>query len=242
MRLKTQSKEQILQRLLGQSGLAKIYALFNTSKTSDVRKLAGRLICEALYSSTSNQDFFCSLFDLDCTYGRVSINQSLPIIIKQKLADEPDFLFSLHSQGFVPGEHSKQPQFHLKRYWSFPEFTEIQTAVLNQQRQHGERNRSSIHSSIDRSVTPSRSKEARINSETMLEYVNFPDPQLYMVGFCMTPTSDFSNRNSSQEASLHMSRTGASSTNTHAFNSDLVQIYEQSKPVQQLPELLSLAP
>ena len=62
-----------------------------------MRKLAGRLICESLHKSAQNQDFFCDLLDLDCTYGRVSINQNLPHLIKQKLADEPDFLFSLHS-------------------------------------------------------------------------------------------------------------------------------------------------
>ena len=105
------SKEEILQRLIGEKGVIKIYSLFNTSKASgkliilsficecfvDVRKLAGRLICESLYKSAQNQDFFCDLLDLDCTYGRVSINQNLPHLIKQKLADEPDFLFSLHS-------------------------------------------------------------------------------------------------------------------------------------------------
>lgn len=48
----------------------------------DVRKLAGRLICEALYKSSENQDFFCGLFDIDCTYGHVSINQGMPILIK----------------------------------------------------------------------------------------------------------------------------------------------------------------
>lgn len=47
-----------------------------------VRKLAGRLICEAMYDSPKNQDFFSELMDFDSTYGRVTINRSLPLIIK----------------------------------------------------------------------------------------------------------------------------------------------------------------
>ena len=139
-----------MQRMMGQKGLLKIYSLFNNSKASDVRKLAGRLLCEALHKSPKNQDFFCELFDLDCTYGRVSINQNLPALIKQKLASEPDFLFSLHSMGKLTAESQGGNQFHqtrsnstqsnpistppAKRYWSFPEFKEISTAVLKSQR------------------------------------------------------------------------------------------------------------
>lgn len=39
---------------MGEKGLLKIYSLFNKSKASDVRKLAGRLVCEALYKSPKN--------------------------------------------------------------------------------------------------------------------------------------------------------------------------------------------
>ena len=65
-----------------------------------MRKLAGRLLCEALNKSPSNQDFFCSkVAELDCSdalYGQVSLNRNIPILIKKKLAAEPEFLLSLH--------------------------------------------------------------------------------------------------------------------------------------------------
>lgn len=89
------AKEFILQELLGEKGVRKIYQLFSTSKTADIRKLAGRLICEALFNNLSNQDFLCQLFDFEPCYGRISINSALPPLIKQKLATDRDFLSSL---------------------------------------------------------------------------------------------------------------------------------------------------
>ena len=67
-------KEDVVRRLLGEKGFTKLYSLFNKSKSADVRKLSGRFICEALHKSPRNQDFFCEMFDIDATYGRVSIN------------------------------------------------------------------------------------------------------------------------------------------------------------------------
>ena len=63
---------------MSEKGLLKVYSLFNQSKTADVRKLAGRLLCESLYKSPGNQDFFCELFEIDVTYGRVTLNQQMP--------------------------------------------------------------------------------------------------------------------------------------------------------------------
>ena len=62
----------------------------------DVRKLSGRLLCEACYRCQANQDYICGLHDLEPLNGVVSINQTLPKLIKQRLKDDPDFLYSLH--------------------------------------------------------------------------------------------------------------------------------------------------
>ena len=118
-----------------------------------------------MYRSPRNQDFFCDLFELDSTYGRVSINKRLPVIIKQKLADDPDFLFSLHSLGQIKDVSNSSLE---QRYWSFPEFKEISTAVLNQRR---------TGSRMDRSISPNQINESlQSQSEMIKEYVNFPDP------------------------------------------------------------------
>ena len=36
---------------------------------------------------------------------------------------------------------------------------------------------------IDRSLTPNRTHEGKIKGETVQEYLNFPDPQIYLIGF-----------------------------------------------------------
>lgn len=79
--------------------------------------------------------------DFDSTYGRVSINRNLPLIIKQKLAEEPDFLFSLHSMDKFKmedtsitagaGGASSLIETGERCYWSFPQFKEISSAVLS---------------------------------------------------------------------------------------------------------------
>lgn len=40
--------------MIGEKGVKKIYQLFSHSKTSDIRKLAGRLLCEATFSNINN--------------------------------------------------------------------------------------------------------------------------------------------------------------------------------------------
>ena len=64
-------------------------------------------------------------------------------------------------------ENEMSPGCKKKHYWSFPEFKEISTAVLKSQRHN-----------IDGSMGDSSAmgRDARINTESMLEYVNFPDP------------------------------------------------------------------
>ena len=79
-----------------------------------------------------------------------------------------------------------------KRYWSFPEYKEISTAVLHQHKYSfpetsGNENKQ-YNSDLGRSLTPKRSKASQISGESQHEYLNFPDPQLYMIGFqCEKP-------------------------------------------------------
>ena len=94
--------------------------LFNGSKISDIRKLAGRLICEASFNNEKNQEYICGLFDFEPLYGRVTINSSLPSLIKQKLAADNDFLSSINTE-------QSNRDLPKKRYWSFPEYKEINT-------------------------------------------------------------------------------------------------------------------
>ena len=49
-----------------------------------------------MFACQSNQDFFCDMFNLVPLYGKITVNQKVPPLIKQKLAREPDFLASLH--------------------------------------------------------------------------------------------------------------------------------------------------
>jgi hypothetical protein len=98
LRLKTAGKDTIIQEMLGEAGVRKLIQLFNSSKQSDVRKLAGRLICEASFNNEKNQDFICGLFDFEPIYGRVTINSSLPPLIRQKLATDKDFLSSINCE------------------------------------------------------------------------------------------------------------------------------------------------
>ena len=133
------------------------------------------------------------MFGLEPLYGRVSINQQLPPLIKQKLAKEADFLASLH-EAVAQEEASEDVDgaFFPKRYWSFPEYKEISTAVLHQHKysfpgSSGNESRN-YNSDLGRSLTPKRSRASQIGGESMHEYLNFPDPQLYMIGFqCVSP-------------------------------------------------------
>jgi hypothetical protein len=60
----------------------KIYNLFNASPLGEIRKLAGRLLIEALHDCYANQDFICELLDIEPLNGRVTLNATLPNLIK----------------------------------------------------------------------------------------------------------------------------------------------------------------
>jgi hypothetical protein len=75
----------------------KIYALFNSSQLGEVRKLAGRFIIELLTASIKSQDFFCEMIDIEPVCGSITtINAQLPVLIKQKLSSNPQFLATIH--------------------------------------------------------------------------------------------------------------------------------------------------
>jgi hypothetical protein len=165
------SKEVIIQELLGDLGLRKVYHLFNSSKTSDIRKLAGRLLCEATFNNQRNQDFLCSLFDFEPNYGRISMNSALPPLIKQKLANDKDFLSSINAE--PRPSITNRPK---KRYWSFPEFKELPSQVLQHHYAKYPAFKSDKREEIGRSVTHRRTKANKIKEESMFDYLNFPDP------------------------------------------------------------------
>lgn len=104
----------------------------------------------------------------------MTINSSLPSLIKQKLAADKDFLSSINCEPM--GRDSPK-----KRYWSFPEFKEINTQLITHQ--ISRMSETNDRTEIGRSMTPRRTKANKIKEETMQDYLNFPDPQLYLVGF-----------------------------------------------------------
>ena len=126
--MKTQPKPTIMKQLLTEGGVRKIYRLLNNHMSSDVRKLCGRLLCEATYKCESNQDYLCELFEIEALHGRVSINQSIPMLIKKRLNENPDFLFSLHMRDGEDGERMSTVNDG-KRFWSFPEFKQMTSNI-----------------------------------------------------------------------------------------------------------------
>ena len=75
-----------------------------------------------------------------------------------------------------------------RRYWSFPEFKEIFSSVLKSQRYGDAVPDLNVRSHYQTSGPSSdldnnHRREAASNNESILEYVNFPDPQLYLIGF-----------------------------------------------------------
>ena len=152
-----------------------------------MRKLAGRFICEGMWNCMSNQDFFCDMFDLVPLYGRVTINQRIPPLIKQKLAREPDFLASLHEVSNLSIETPEDVEdiSVVNRYWSFPEYRQASATTLHQTRYSYTEGADASHAQKDigRSLTPRKTRASTIRAETMSEYLNFPDPSLYLIGF-----------------------------------------------------------
>lgn len=161
----------------------------------DVRKLSGRLLCEALHESRANQDFFSDLLSLDAICGRVTLNKTLPVFLKKRLASEPEFLYSLHR---LPRSDQKKRR-PAKPYWTFPEFKELSSAVLTKHAIN------SVHPDLN--VSSQHDNLARL--ETTMEYLNFPDPQLFLIGFEIEHSSgDFDSRSSPEEVALDISASG----------------------------------
>jgi hypothetical protein len=64
-----------------------------------------------------------------------------------------------------------------RRYWCFPHFKE--EIDEGDEQDHD----------LERSVTPNRTSEVMIDNETIEDYVKFPDPWLYLIGFICPNTS-----------------------------------------------------
>ena len=106
-----------------------------------------------------------------------------------------------------------------KRYWSFPEFKEISTAVLKSQRFNIDGSEVSPMRGVPNDSKSAR--EAKINNESMLEYVNFPDPQLYLIGFQINRLEEESNK------SYHHTRKQTSMTSADHQSNINTDLYDQ---------------
>lgn len=87
----------------------------------------------------------------------------MPEKIRQRLAEDPKYLEVLRQ--YQDRDYSPND----RRYWCFPQFSD-EDKTTNQR-------------DLERSVTPNRGSVLQIENETIDDYLNFPDPQLYMVGF-----------------------------------------------------------
>jgi hypothetical protein len=130
-----------------------------------VRKLAGRLLCEISYNSEVSQSLFTELFSFSPMGGKVCLNKSFPEHIRNKIASKPQYIEVLRN--YQDRDYSGAN----RRYWCFPHFRE--------ELEEGE----SLTMDLERSVTPNRGSEIAIDNETIEDYVRFPDPKEYLVGF-----------------------------------------------------------
>ena len=86
----------------------------------------------------------------------------MPEAIKKKLSADPSYLEILRAYQDKDFSHSN------RRYWCFPQFKEDHMEILQD---------------LERSVTPNRGTELTIDNESIDDYMKFPDPHKYMIGF-----------------------------------------------------------
>eukprot|EP00826_Nyctotherus_ovalis_P001423 TRINITY_DN10220_c0_g1_i2.p1 TRINITY_DN10220_c0_g1~~TRINITY_DN10220_c0_g1_i2.p1 ORF type:complete len:319 (+),score=82.00 TRINITY_DN10220_c0_g1_i2:110-1066(+) len=76
----------------------------------DVRKLAGKLICELAYKNSEVQDFICNCFDITPVQERVAINK-VPYRVQRMIVENPKC--TEFKEDLSVGE----------KYWCFPSFS-----------------------------------------------------------------------------------------------------------------------
>lgn len=156
MRARVVTREKFFIQSLGSLGVLKVYSMFNQGSVGEIRKLAGRLLIECLYSHRDNQDFICELLDFEPLWGKVTLNSQIPAMIKQKVNSNPSYL-----QTILNVQDSSSSD---KNYWSFPEYRNTNV------------NSTTSQTSIDHSTG------AAIR-DSLSKYLNFPDSDLYLIGF-----------------------------------------------------------
>ncbi|CDW78739.1 UNKNOWN [Stylonychia lemnae] len=187
VRKKEKSKERILVEYIGNSGLMKIYR---------IRKLSGRLMCELTFNSDFNQNALTELFAFSPANGKVCLNHILPEPIKQRLQNDITYLEKIRNYK----DDKINP--YLRRYWSFPSFKDD--------------NDSGKSVDLERSMTPSREQTNSVNIETLEEYLRFPDPHKYMIGFISKKENADDNQYSRQKAFILTRKYSRSVNNINA--------------------------
>lgn len=126
------------------------------------------------------------MFSFSPSHGKVCLNQQMPEDIRNRLSKDPAFLEVLRTYqdtDFGPVGH---------RYWCFPQFkySNPLSSFINHSKLHNdtiqttsERSHQSSPRELERSLTPNKGNEINIETETIEDYLRFPDPQKYMIGF-----------------------------------------------------------
>ena len=156
-------REKFFRQLLGSAGVLKVYGMFNGGLIGEIRKLSGRLLIECLYSHRDNQDFLCALLDFEPLWGKVTLNAHMPPMIKQKINSNPSYLHTILN---VQDSSSSAATTSDKNYWSFPEFRSTNVSSTTSQ------------TSIEQTIP-----HASAGRDSLSKYLNFPDSDLYLIGF-----------------------------------------------------------
>jgi hypothetical protein len=122
------------------------------------------------------------MFSFTPTKGKVCLNQGMPEEIRNRLKKDPSYLEVLRAYQDADFSPSN------RRFWCFPQYKRRQRGN-NMSKTHDESistisERSSATSGgnagnendLERSITPSRGTESVIDSETIEDYLKFPDP------------------------------------------------------------------
>jgi hypothetical protein len=112
----------------------------------------------------------------------------MPEEVRNRLKKDPSYLEVLRAYQDADFNGSN------RRYWCFPQYRKKSRRGINMSKTHDESistisEMSSATSGagevpdLERSITPNRGTESTIESESIEDYLKFPDPQKYLVGF-----------------------------------------------------------
>jgi hypothetical protein len=182
--------QNLVLNLIESRGLLRLTKFLDDKSSKLIRKISAKLVCELLYNNIKGQVTFSERYGYSCSEGINTIND-MPKGMIDYLKRNPSAFSTLKNMD----KYFKQKEIRRTEdslhYWCFPPMRNRSSSEKRKYREAKQQELFNLHQENLEESNHEEMDKINLQLELEEEYLDFPDPLEYLLGFFCTKEEKF---------------------------------------------------